>query len=106
MIALLGSLKPAPEPPPVSAYNLDYLVIAGGGAGGSLMPIEVSGAQNTGGGGGGGVYGQEWGGKAGGSGIVKVRYTGTPRAAGGTITQSGGFTYHEFTSSGTLTFTS
>jgi hypothetical protein len=38
--------------------------------------------------------------------VIKVRYTGTPRATGGTITQSGGFTYHEFAFSGTLTFTS
>lgn len=40
---------------------------------------------------------------AGGSGIVIVRYSGTPRATGGTITQADGFTIHTFTTSGTLT---
>jgi hypothetical protein len=87
---------------------------AGGGGNGLFLTFEdiipaTPGAQNTGGGGGSGLFsGYDpalWG-KAGGSGIVKVRYTGTPRATGGTITQSGGFTYHEFTSSGILTFTS
>jgi hypothetical protein len=32
------------------------------------------------------------------SGVVKIRYSGTPKATGGTITQSGGYTYHTFTS--------
>jgi hypothetical protein len=86
----------------------------GGGGNGVLLTLTdlipaTPGAQNTGGGGGSGVVPASdqglWG-KAGGSGIVKVRYTGTPRATGGTITQSGGFTYHEFTSSGILIFTS
>jgi hypothetical protein len=31
-----------------------------------------------------------------------VRYSGTPRATGGTVTQSGGYTIHTFTTSGTL----
>jgi hypothetical protein len=39
----------------------------------------------------------------GGSGVVKIRYKGTPKATGGTITQSGGYTYHTFTSNGTFT---
>jgi hypothetical protein len=39
---------------------------------------------------------------AGGSGIVIVRYAGPPRATGGTITQSGGYTIHTFTTSGNL----
>jgi hypothetical protein len=34
---------------------------------------------------------------------VIVRYAGTPKASGGTITQSGGYTYHTFTTSGTFT---
>jgi hypothetical protein len=39
------------------------------------------------------------------SGIVKLRYPGsTPLATGGTITTTGGYTYHTFTSSGTLTW--
>jgi hypothetical protein len=39
----------------------------------------------------------------GGSGVVIIRYLGTPRATGGTITQAGGYTIHTFTSSGTYT---
>jgi hypothetical protein len=35
--------------------------------------------------------------------VVIIRYAGTPRATGGAITQSGGYTYHKFTSSGTFT---
>jgi hypothetical protein len=38
----------------------------------------------------------------GGSGVVIVRYLGGQIATGGTITSSGGYTYHTFTSSGTL----
>lgn len=38
-------------------------------------------------------------------GIVKIRYLGTPKATGGTITESGGYTYHTFTSNGTFTVT-
>jgi hypothetical protein len=39
----------------------------------------------------------------GGSGVVVIRYFGAPKASGGTITQTGGYTYHTFTSSGTFT---
>ena len=39
------------------------------------------------------------------AGIVKIRYQGTPKATGGTITQSGGYTYHTFTGSGTFIVT-
>jgi hypothetical protein len=38
------------------------------------------------------------------AGIVIIRYVGTPLATGGTITQSGGYTIHTFTSSGTFAF--
>jgi hypothetical protein len=41
---------------------------------------------------------------SGSAGKVIVKYAGTPIATGGTITQSGGFTFHTFTSSGTLVF--
>jgi hypothetical protein len=41
-------------------------------------------------------------GQAGGSGIVIIRYLGAPRATGGTVTQSGGYTIHTFTTSGNL----
>ena len=87
---------------------------AGGGGNGMFLTFvdaipATPGAQNTGSGGGSGFLdglGPDFWGKPGGSGIVKVRYTGTPRGTGGTITQNGGFTYHEFTSSGILIFTS
>ena len=42
-------------------------------------------------------------GDAGSSGIVKLRYRGLVKATGGTITQSGGYTYHTFTSNDTFT---
>jgi hypothetical protein len=44
-------------------------------------------------------------GETGAAGVVKIRYIGTPKATGGTITQSGGFTFHTFTSGGTFTYT-
>jgi hypothetical protein len=76
--------------------------LGGGGNGrqfsGSIAP--TAGTVNTGGGGGGGYNSA---GAAGGSGIVVVRYLGAQRATGGTITTSGGYTIHEFTSSGTFT---
>ena len=81
---------------------------AGGGGNGGYPSFQTAGAANTGGGGGLVVAlgNNNYYGANGGSGIVKVRYAGTPRATGGTITQSGGYTYHEFTSSGRLIFTS
>jgi hypothetical protein len=42
--------------------------------------------------------------RAGGSGYVMIRYSGSQAATGGdSITEDGGYTYHEFTSSGTFT---
>jgi hypothetical protein len=41
--------------------------------------------------------------QAGGSGIVIVRYLGAQRGSGGTVTSSGGYTIHTFTTSGTYT---
>jgi|TARA_B100002019_G_scaffold288848_1_gene303266 hypothetical protein len=40
-------------------------------------------------------------GRNGGSGIVIIRYAGSQKGTGGTVTSSGGYTYHTFTSSGT-----
>ena len=40
---------------------------------------------------------------AGGSGVVIIRYSGTQKGTGGTVTSSGGFTIHTFTTSGTYT---
>jgi hypothetical protein len=56
--------------------------------------------------GGGGNY--DWAsqqGKGGNPGRITIRYAGTPQATGGSITQSGGFTYHTFTSVATSSFT-
>jgi hypothetical protein len=38
-----------------------------------------------------------------GPGLVKIRYAGVPKATGGTIQESGGYTYHSFTGSATDT---
>jgi hypothetical protein len=66
-----------------------------------------NGFANTGGGAGGGKSGVAGGGTknggAGGSGIVIIRYAGAQRGTGGTVTSSGGYTIHTFTSSGTFT---
>lgn len=71
---------------------------AGGGANGSYTTSVNNGGANTGGGGAGnGNSG------SGGSGIVIVRYPGVQRGTGGTVTSSGGYTIHTFTSSGTFT---
>lgn len=79
----------------------------GGGNGGKYqVSAAVAGSANTGGGGGGGAStgdGVSIGGAAGGSGIVIVRYLGGQRGTGGTVTSSGGYTIHTFTSSGAFT---
>ena len=77
------------------------------GAGNGLNTVNAT--ANSGGGGGGGCYedlmgvGQVVrGSSAGGSGIVIVRYLGPQRATGGTVTSSGGYSIHTFTTSGTF----
>lgn len=81
--------------------------IGGGGAGGNSGSAGTAGIINTGGGGGGGSSvgaGAGAAGGAGGSGIIIISYpTGSMNATGGTITTSGGYTIHTFTSSGTFT---
>lgn len=78
--------------------------LGGGGNGGWEFASPSGGVANTGGGGGGGGYAGDGAGAGGGSGIVKIRYAGSgSRATGGTITYSGGYTYHAFTASGTFT---
>ena len=42
-------------------------------------------------------------GGSGGSGIIIIRYAGSTRGSGGTITSSGGYTYHTFLASGSYT---
>jgi hypothetical protein len=72
---------------------------SGGQPGGQATP----GAANTGAGGGGAGAGYDQGGQNGGSGIVIIRYPGAQRGTGGTVTTTGGYTYHRFFSSGTFT---
>lgn len=83
----------------------------GGGAGagvtvpGPTVQTPTAGTVNTGSGGGGGAayFTTATAGAAGGSGVVVIRYAGTvATATGGTITISGGYVYHTFTSSGTF----
>jgi hypothetical protein len=77
--------------------------VAGGDgttAGGAATPIPVvSGSWwST------GTYGQGAGASGSGvQGVVVIRYLGFQRATGGTVTSSGGYTIHTFTTSGTLT---
>jgi hypothetical protein len=80
--------------------------IGGGGTGATSGATHGNrtGSVNTGGGGGGGTE-TAYGGSNGGSGIVAIRYNGTPIALGGEITQSAGFTYHVFRTTGTSSFT-
>lgn len=75
---------------------------AGGGGNGGKGGLSAStqGVSNTGGGGGGGYA---ISGASGGSGICIIRYSGSQRGTGGTVTSSGGYTYHTFTTSGTFT---
>lgn len=70
----------------------------GGGGNGGGSTAATAGTANTGGGGGGGRQGTA--GAAGGSGIVIISYLGSQRGTGGTVTSSGGYTIHTFTSSG------
>lgn len=78
--------------------------LGGGGDGGNQNIDGTPGTTNTGGGGGGGgsYFNRPTVGGNGASGIVVIRYAGSQKATGGTITQSGGFTTHVFNSSGTF----
>ena len=76
----------------------------GGGNGTNNDTTAASGTVNTGsGGGGGGNTAIGGNGGAGGSGVVIFSYAGSQRGTGGTVTSSGGYTIHTFTSSGTYT---
>jgi hypothetical protein len=77
---------------------------AGGGGNGVNGANGQNGAANTGGGGGGAT--SSYTGGNGGSGVVIIRYAGSVRATGGTITTSGGDTIHTFTSNGTFNMSS
>jgi hypothetical protein len=80
---------------------------AGGGGSPGVQtntPGGNAGANTGGGGGGGSHYNANNKGGNGGSGIVIISYpTGTINATGGTITTSGGNTFHTFTSNGVFT---
>jgi hypothetical protein len=76
---------------------------AGGGGSGVNIGTGGNGSTNTGGGGGGAGAGAGGTGGLGGSGIVIIRYAGSQKGTGGTVTSSGGYTIHTFTSSGTFT---
>ena len=85
----------------------------GGGNGGSLNNANsvTAGTTNTGGGGGGGSNNDSGGvaGKAGGSGIVIIRYPDTYNAAASTtgspeVTTAGGYRIYKFTGSGSITW--
>jgi hypothetical protein len=71
----------------------------GNGASPTASGNGASAPANSGGGGnGGGVDPGDVGG-SGGSGLFAIKYAGLPKASGGTITQSGGYTTHVFTGS-------
>jgi len=79
---------------------------SGGGGNGGYGAAGSAGTANRGGGGGGAqdtANPPNNPGGAGGSGIVIIRYLGAQRGTGGTVTSSGGYTIHTFTSSGTYT---
>ena len=84
----------------ISGYTAGTGGTGGGGAGGVGSANATAGTTNTGGGGGGGAQASSG---SGGSGVVIVRYLGSQRGSGGTITSTGGYTYHTFSSSGTFT---
>lgn len=81
------------------AYGATAGIGGGGGAanGAVYSSNSPNATANTGGGGGGGGNN----GGNGGSGIVIIAYLGSQRGTGGTVTSSGGYTIHTFTSSGT-----
>ena len=92
-----------------SSGESGYFAGGGGGGGGGVGGIggggdsdSNNGTVNTGGGGGGG-YGVTGVSASGGSGVVIIRYSGSQKGTGGTVTSTGGYTYHTFSSSGTFT---
>ena len=75
----------------------------GGGDGASDAVQDATAGQTNRGAGGGGNGSVNEVAAAGGSGIVILRYGGSQRGTGGTVTSSGGYTYHTFTTSGNYT---
>jgi hypothetical protein len=92
----------------VNDTSYGYGGLGGGGNGGNgphgSGTGKTNGTANTGGGGGGSADLYQTG-ASGGSGIVIVRYPGPQRAIGGTVSFSGGYTIHTFTTVETTSFT-
>lgn len=78
---------------------LDGVIYSHGGRGYN----SAIGGDTTYGSGGNGLLNPAAGANDGQNGVVIVRYEGPQRATGGTITSSGGYTYHTFTTDGTFT---
>jgi len=83
---------------PTGLAWLDGITYCVGGSGTSNS------AGSTAGSGGGGGNQVQLNSGAGANGICIIRYSGTPVASGGSITQSGGYTYHTFTSSSNFVY--
>ena len=80
--------------------------LGGAGRGGlGTTTIATAGTANTGGGGGGAGEAGSNPGRAGGSGVVIVKYAGAQNGTGGVITSVGGFTIHTFNSNGSFVYT-
>ena len=77
----------------------DGSTYAGGGRGGGVTLGTPGTGQSSFGGGGNGSTGD---GASGNAGVVKIRYLGAQRATGGTYTFVSGYSYHTFTTSGSL----
>jgi hypothetical protein len=90
-----------------TSTEISIIVYPGGGGGAGGGSAGVAATANTGSGGtiGLDIDNPDFVGLsgAGGSGIVIARYYGPQRFSGGTVYSSGNYTYHKFTSSGTLT---
>ena len=91
----LGARKPG-----LSKAWLDGFFYSSGGKGAGSNDDP----ENPGQAGNGGTGASDGVGTAGQNGIVKIRYAGTPRATGGSIFESGSYTYHQFASNGTFTW--
>ena len=71
--------------------------------GSEVTDVAIAATVNSGGGGGGSIGFGSGVGSAGGSGIVIIRYQADSQiGTGGTVSSSGGYIYHKFTSSGTF----
>lgn len=88
-------------------YSVGGTATGNAGAGGTTNNNGFAASANSAGGGGGSAAGTSGGqdrtGGNGGSGIVIIAYLGSQRGTGGTVSSSGGYTIHTFTSSGTYT---